>query len=162
MQLRRTYCKRPVRFLHLAEDAGWKMKVYGIRYRPTGPNAADSEYPDPDIVAYSEEFLLSQLPQPAATPDRHGVGFLIIHQGEHRNWMLLDWWYDQEILKQRLYSSPLYSPRQITPAEVDLCACTWELAVHGFERQAWVETVLNNDAGPDLDAYLRLTLSADV
>ena len=30
-----------------------------------------------------------------------------------------------------------------------------------FEREAWVETVLRNASGPDLDAYLRQKLNDD-
>ena len=106
--------------------------------------------------------MLTHLPNPAITDSRYGLGFLIIHQGEHRNWLLLDWWYDQEILKQHLYSSPLDNPGTITRAEQDLLACTWELAVHGFERQAWIDTVLNNPTGPDVEAYLNQRLNADI
>lgn len=31
-----------------------------------------------------------------------------------------------------------------------------------FERRAWLETVLTNPRGPDLDAYLRAQMSEDV
>lgn len=152
------YRTRPIRFLHLAEHNGWRIKVYGIRFREAeGPDA-----PDARIVALAEQAVLPRLPQPAIADDRYGVGFLVVHQGQDRNWLLLDWWYDREILKQRLFSSPLAAPDAITPAEPDLLACTWELAVHGFERQAWIDTVLNNPNGPDVDAYLSRQLNADV
>jgi hypothetical protein len=31
-----------------------------------------------------------------------------------------------------------------------------------FEHQAWVDTVLNNPHGPDIDAYLATRLNGDV
>ena len=158
IHLNSPYKTRPVRFLQLAEHAGWRMKVYGIRFSEDGTQ----EVPDKEIVELAMPAMLAQLPQPAVTDSRYGVGFLIIHQGQHRNWLLLDWWYDQEIIKQQLFSSPLDGPDQITPAESDLLACTWELAVHGFERQAWIDKVLNNPAGPDLEAYLNQHLNEDV
>lgn len=158
IKLRGPYKKRPVRFLHLAEYRGWRIKVYGIRYEVGGSEVE----PDPQIVKMAQEAMLAHLPQPAVNDTRYGIGFLIIHQGQDRNWLLLDWWYDQEILKQYLFSSPLHEPAAITPAEHDLLACTWELAVHGFERQAWIETVLNNDHGPDIDAYLSRRLNANI
>lgn len=158
IKLNSTYKTRPVRFLNLAEHAGWRIKVYGIRFTEDG----SEERPDPTIIKLAQRAMLEQLPQPAVADSRYGVGFLIIHQGQHRNWLLLDWWYDQEILKQLLFSSPLDAPDQVTRAESDLLACTWELAVHGFESQAWIDTVLNNPAGPDIEAYLQQRLNKDV
>ena len=152
------YKTRPVRYLHLAEHEGWRIKVYGIRYSEDG-----SVYEvDRHIAELAQRAMLSQLPLPAITDSRYGIGFLIIHQGQHRNWLLLDWWYDQEILKQLLFSSPIDQPDHITPAESDLLACTWELAIHGFERQAWIDHVLNNPAGPDIEGYLGQVLNKDV
>jgi len=158
IQLRSTYQTRPVCFMEVVERAGWKIKVYGIRYQGNG---AETQ-PESKTVALAKEAAFAALPIPAVTPERYGVGFLIIHQGQDRNWILLDWWFDQEILKQKLFSSPVGAADQITPAEPDLLACTWELAVLGFERQAWLETVLNNPNGPDLDAYLAKQFSGDV
>ncbi|GAB5522054.1 MAG: hypothetical protein RhofKO_43050 [Rhodothermales bacterium] len=156
--LSRPYRTRSIRFLHIAEHEGWRIKVYGIRFE-----ASDgSDTPDPEIVALAEQAALPHLPQPAQTESRYGIGFLIVHQGQDRNWLLLDWWYDLEIIKQRLFSSPLDAPSQITPAEPDLLACTWELAVHGFERQAWIDTVLTHPDGPDVQAYLNRHLNAEV
>lgn len=158
INLRSDYKTRPVRFLHVAQQNEWRIKVYGIRYQESSADIT----PDSQIVTLAEEAMLSQLPSPAITESRYGLGFLIIHQGQHRNWLLLDWWYDQEILKQHLFSSPLDNPGAISRAEEDLLACTWELAVHGFERQAWIDTVLNNPAGPDIEGYLQRRLNADV
>lgn len=158
IKLNSLYKTRPVRFLDLVEHAGWRIKVYGIRFSEDGTE----ETPDPSIANLAQKAMLEQLPQPAVTGSRYGVGFLIIHQGQHRNWLLLDWWYEQEILKQHLFSSPLDLPGKVTRAENDLFACTWELAVHTFERQAWIDTVLNNPNGPDLEAYLQQQLNKDV
>ena len=158
IHLKSPYKTRPVRFLHLAEHAGWRIKLYGIRYADN-PEVTQV---DQHIIELASKAMLAQLPQPAVTGSRYGVGFLIIHQGQDRNWLLLDWWYDQEIIKQLLFSSPVDAADQVTPAESDLMACTWELAVHGFERQAWIDHVLNNPNGPDLDAYLNQQFNKDV
>ena len=32
--------------------------------------------------------------------------------------------------------------------------CVWELGVVEFERRAWIETVIGNPDGPDIDAYM--------
>ncbi|MEM7344020.1 MAG: isochorismatase [Chloroflexota bacterium] len=157
-QLNAPYKTRPIRFLEVANYNGWRIKVYGIRFQENG----DETQPEPEIVTLAKEAMLKELPLPALTEDRYGIGFLVIHQGQDRNWLLLDWWFDREIIKQKLFSSPLDVPQQITPAEPDLLACTWELAVHCFERQAWIETVLNNPNGPDIEAYFGKRFNGDV
>ena len=158
IQLHAPYQTRPIRFLELVHHNGWQLKTYGIRYQGAGT----AIYPDEQLITLAKKAVLQELPETAVTKQHYGVGFFIIHQGQQSNWLLLDWWFEQEILKQKLFSSPLYAPHHITPAEPDLLACTWELNIHAFERQAWVETVLNNPNGPDLTAYLERQFNRDV
>lgn len=40
-------------------------------------------------------------------------------------------------------------------------ACVWDLRVICFERGAWVEQVLANPTGPDVERYLACRLSED-
>lgn len=153
------YKPRPIRFLKMMDIRGWRLKVYGICHQD-GP-VVDEE-PDGALVAMALGVVRTKLPMPPQSDERYGVGFVIVHQGQDRNWVLLDWWHDREILKQVLMSSPLDQPEKITPVKGDFLACTWELAVISFERQAWVDTVLNNPVGPDLEAYFAQQLNADL
>ncbi|MEM8862014.1 MAG: hypothetical protein AAGD96_27150, partial [Chloroflexota bacterium] len=66
IQLRSPYKTRPVRFLHIAENAGWRMKVYGIRF---SEDAAITQVDD-HIVDLAQQAMLAQLPQPAVTDSR--------------------------------------------------------------------------------------------
>lgn len=151
------YKTRPIRYLHQREHMGWRVKVYGIRHR----HNSEIVVPDVQLVENAMEKVLPNLPQPAITDSRYGVAFLIIHQGEHRNWILLDWWSDEVILKQRLYSSPIDDPNKFTEDESNILACTWEMAIQCFERNAWVETVLKGRDGVNLDAYLERQMNED-
>lgn len=105
------------------------------------------------------ENVLPHLPQPAVTDDRYGLGFLIIHQGTLRNWYLLDWWEQEDIIHHQLFSSPLDSPRAIS-AEPDksLLACVHELRVMSFESEAWIKTVLRENDKSSFEDYLQLHL----
>jgi hypothetical protein len=38
----------------------------------------------------------------------------------------------------------------------------WDLAVIAFERDAWLDAVLRNPAGPDVERYLATRLDADI
>ena len=40
--------------------------------------------------------------------------------------------------------------------------CVWEMSVLDFERRAWIEDVLANPNGPDIDRYLTRRFNADV
>ena len=77
-----------------------------------------------------------------------------------RNWFILDWWGDQDILHHLLFSSPLDKPSAIT-AEPDksLIACVHELRIINFESQAWIETVLCEGAEPGFDSYMKMIKS---
>ncbi|MCJ8297512.1 MAG: hypothetical protein MJK13_01055 [Pseudomonadales bacterium] len=145
------YKQRPLEFIEQADTNGWSVKIYGISAQSL-PLAAE-------LVTGARQ-LLSQLPQPASTTSRYGVGFLIIHQGAMRNWFLLDWWEDQDILHHLLFSSPLDKPTAIT-AEPDksLFACVHELKVINFESQAWTETVLCEGGESGFEKYMKMTKS---
>ena len=41
-------------------------------------------------------------------------------------------------------------------------AGVWDGALLAFERQAWVDTMLNNPNGPDLEEYLFTRMNEDV
>ena len=151
------YRPRPIRFIELIPYQGWLIKLYGIREQDSG----NQERPDPEVLAGHTQ-VLPHLPQPPVTDEHYGVGFLIVHQGVAANWYLLDWWYAQDIIKHKLFSSPGDAPTEISPAPTDLMACVWELAIHGFERQAWLDTILRNPKGPDLEAYLAKRMNEDV
>ena len=106
IQITSPYKKRPIRYLGLAQHNGWRIKLYGIRYQGNGK----AEFPDAVQVELGKERVLEELPKTAVTADQYGVGFLIIHQGQQRTWYLLDWWWGEDILKQKLFSSPLNAP----------------------------------------------------
>lgn len=153
------YETRNIRCLGVSDLGGWKTKVYEICQHKDIRAADGSQSP---VITEAKEIVATMLEQPPHSPDRYGVGFLIVHRGKDRNWILMDWWYEREILKQILLSSPLDNPAQITVEHGNLLACTWELAVIAFERQAWVDTVLNNPNGPDLEGYCAKQLNAEL
>ena len=65
-------------------------------------------------------------------------------------------------MHQRIYVSPKDEPTACTPVDDQPAGCVWELAIVDFERRAWIEDVLSNPDGPDLERYLGRRLDADV
>lgn len=149
------YRQRPIRFLDLWEFDGWRMKAYGI--------AVNTERPDSVLVEAARSITQARLAESAGRTHHYGIGFTGVHQGLTANFVFVDWWADENELHHHVYVSPLHDPKAfayMTPT--GLSACTWDLYVLAFERDAWVDTVLNNPDGPSLDAYLSRHLNEDV
>lgn len=152
--LREPYRTRPVPFLDLLEREGWRLKVYGAAYGRDAPR--------PELVDATKK-LVTTLPQPADADGRYAVGFMCVHDGRGGCYALAAWWADENELHRTLQKSPAGDPAALEPVGPDaLSACVWDIAIMAFERQAWLDHVLANDAGPDLDAYLRARLDADL
>lgn len=157
IQLSVPYKTRPIRYLETWEHEGWRIKVYGI--------AAASERPAQELVDAIKSVARGILPRPAAAENRYGIGFLYAHQGrDGHGFASVNWWAKENELFHFQYEAPADSVDDLRPIEETggSTACVWDLAVMGHEREAWVQCVLANDAGPDLDAYLARRFEADV
>lgn len=141
-----SYRTRPFRFLEAWELHGRRLKVYGIRYgggRPLG-----------ELVAAARTRVDAHLAGLPRDGD-HGVGFVGVHQGRGANFVLLDRWCHENELAHRFWTSPPEAPAALRdPDPGQPGVCVWDLHLQYQERQAWVECVLANPRGPDLEAYL--------
>lgn len=149
------YRERPIRFLEVLSCGDWRLKLYSI--------SAKREVCRADLIEAAKGVASRELPSPALTPERYGVGTLIVHEGNDANFVLLDYWAGENMLHHGVFSSPLERPLELTDfSATKLAMCVWELYVLAFERQAWVETVLRPSGPPDFGAYLARRLEADV
>lgn len=149
------YAPRPIRCLDVWLIKGWRIKVYWIAYRADKPRL--------ELIEGAKLQAASALPQPANGNGRYGVGFLGIHDGRGANIVFVDWWADENELHHHVFVSPSGQPALLRPVRSsELTACIWDLAVIGFEREAWVEAILRQPSGPDLDRYLLTQMNDDV
>ena len=149
------YAPRAVRCLDVWATDGWRLKVYGIAYR--------GETPRPELIEAAKLQAASSLPRPATGGGRYGVGFLGIHDGFEANLVFVDWWADENELHHKVFLSPSSLPRRLRPTRpLELTACVWDLAVIGFERDAWVKAVLRQPSGTNLDRYLATQMCGQV
>ena len=154
MELIETYASRPIRSLGLWAEAGVRLKVHGIGYHLAQPRA--------EVIDAARDLVQRELPQLIARQNHYGVGFVGAHDGRGAIFVFIDFWADENELHHHVYVAPKDRPAQLeyrTPS--GLIACVWDLAVIGFERQAWIDCVLANRKGPDLEAYLTCTLNED-
>jgi hypothetical protein len=157
MQRTSSYRTRPIRFIERWEHEGWRMKVYGIAAAGDGPSA--------DLVAAIERQAAATLPHPAVTDARYGVGFLYAHEGrDGGGFASVNWWANENELFHYQYEAPAGSVGALLPVERTggSSACVWDIAVIAHERHAWIDCMLANEEGPDVEAYLAATMHADV
>lgn len=138
----RLYAPRSVRFCGLAESDGYRIKRYEIVY--AGP------FREGDF-AQGLRLAFESLPTPAVTAERPGVGFVIAHQGNGVDYVVLGWWDRENELPIKVFVSPQTSHGEWRPARGGESVCVWDLEVIWFERQAYVQTVLS---GGDAEGYL--------
>jgi len=153
IELKEPYQTRPIRFLELWQEDGWRMKIYGITYQGPLPRA--------ELVEAAKRLARPHL-QAADGHNHYGVGFIGVHDGRGANFVFVDYWADENEMHHHVYVSPADRPEEweyVTP--IGLVACVWDLRVMWFEREAWVETVLANPAGPDVEEYLECRLNED-
>lgn len=149
------YAPRSVRPLETWEHDGWTLKVYGI--------SQNGEYPRPSAVEAGKRAASETLPTNSADDNRYGVGFLGVHDAAGGCYLFVDWWEDENELHHRPFVAPADDPFAFTPVPIGgSTACTWDLAVIAFERDAWVRDVLARGDGPAVDAYLEAWLRADI
>jgi len=148
------YQPRPVRFIRLERRGDWRLKVYGI--------ATPGRVPRAEFVTAAVNLADVALPEPAVSDERYGVGVVIAHDSATYCFALLYWWQSANELHQRAYAAPLDRPHALTKLADPAAGCVWELSVLDFERRAWIEDVLANPHGPDIDRYLSRQFNADV
>lgn len=150
----RPYRPRHLRFIRREALGDWRIKVYGI--------ATFGHQPRPELVASTLGLAGTVLPRPALGEGRYGAGFVIAHDAATVSLALIYWWQSQNELHQRVFFGPKDDPVGLQPYANPGAGCVWELGIIDFERRAWLEDVLMNPAGPDIERYLARETSADV
>jgi hypothetical protein len=147
IRLAEPYAARRIRCLDILDFDGWRMKLYGIAYRGERPAQA--------LVDAALAVAPRRLPHPAVAGDRYGVGFVCAHDGRDGNFVFVDWWAGENELHHNTWRSTKEEPDELRPTGPDdFTACAWDLAVIGYERNAWVRHVLARPDGPHLEGYL--------
>jgi hypothetical protein len=146
--------RRPIRFAELHRLGDWRVKLYGI--------ALPGKQPAPELMDASLRTAQAVLPRPAHAPGRYGVGFVVVHQAADYGFVLVDWWYGENEIHQKLFSALPSQWDRLAPHFNDAIGCVWELSVTDFERRAWIRDVLANPSGPDIELYLRREFNAEI
>ena len=148
----RPFAPRPITFLDVLSHAGWRLKRYAITY---GAPVLDWTDFIPGVA-----LALAELPAPARTPARAGVGFLVQHRGATADYVVLAWWDQENELPIRVVVRDHAPGATWRAARGSESFCVWDLQVIAFERDAYVATVLAEGDARAADAYLAAILPA--
>jgi len=140
-----TYVARPISRLADLRSGDWTLKRYSIRH-----GAAPF---DPARFDGGRALALGAIPIPAKDHGRCGAGFIIEHQGNSVDYLVLGWWDRENELPLRVYVRDSGAPWR--PSRGGESVCVWDLQVIWAERQAYVGTVMNAAIRDGVSAYLR-------
>ncbi|MFI4897033.1 MAG: isochorismatase [Phycisphaerales bacterium JB059] len=143
------FAPRPTACRGVIEHAGYRLKTYEIT--GTGETL--------DRAAFDEgmDAALGELPRPAVTRDRPGLGFVIRNQGRDTQgrqlcYLVVCWWDNaNELFIRTLLRGDATGGDWISDPD-RASICVWDLSVIWHERNAYAQHVLAKV--PDAEGYL--------
>jgi hypothetical protein len=138
------YHQRLGQFVSEERFGDWRLKLYGLPAPERGVR--------PELLEVTREHAQESLPP--VDDDRHGAAFAIAHDARFPI-ALIYWWQGLNEIHQRIFAGPdggdATELREVTGQPM---GCVWELGIVEFERRAWIEDVIGNPDGPDLERYM--------
>lgn len=131
------YEPRMVDFHGVMNVADHRLKIYSLR----APQFANDPLPPAENIQRMLEAGLLEL----ALEADHKVGFAILHWAGDGLYVLVNTWYDANMLRLSAFlvdDLNAAEPKLQSLAHLHVIACVWELEIYKFERDAWVEEVL--------------------
>jgi len=133
------YASRPWQFVGIEPIAGWQLKHYRLWY-------AARAKPDWSRFSAAMPLLADALPQPAVTAERAGLGFVIAHAGRGVDYLVLNWWDNENEWRHQVWLRALHAEAEWQAPERGESPCVWDLALIHFEREAYVDWLLGRKA----------------
>jgi hypothetical protein len=139
--LAHAYHQRRCDFVSEERIGDWRLKLYALARPERGVRQ--------ELIETTRTLAAESLPD--VDEQHHGAAFAIAHDAR---WpiALVYWWQGENELHSRIYAGS--EPGDLAPAGPTAMGCVWELGVVEFERRAWIEDVIGNPDGPDIDAYM--------
>lgn len=138
------FCARDSYYLPIENSNGWQLKRYAIV-------STGKEF-DGKICSAAFDSAIERLPEPGELYDEdgnHGVGFQIIHFAEIAVVSPVFYWQWGSVLASiDQMRAPWNHPTRFTTGAKEVVGCIWEMQIVSFETQAWMNTVLKDDAVP--------------
>ena len=140
--LAHAYHRRLGRFVSEENYGDWRLKLYGL--------AAPDKGVRPELLAVTRELAASSLPRRRGHTRRR-VRDRTRRELPDRARLLVA---GHNELHQRVFVGRPDDLSEMLPVELTPAGCVWELGIVEFERRAWIEDVIGNADGPDIDRYM--------
>lgn len=135
----------------------WQLKGYGIALSESElPSTVEDEFAEAAIVLKEPRLPVHAAGTAWSDLECYGLGFFILHRGREADFLLVDVWTGENMLRHVVQVRSQLQRECWTPiANSQLSVCVWELEIQRHEAQAWNRHVYRNDAQPpDAVAYL--------
>jgi hypothetical protein len=133
-----------------------KVKFYSVTAKE------DRQIPGWQIIRAATLVAFDRLPKPPkpSIPESPlSIAVACVHETKGPVFLLTGVWANENELRTAIVELNLQEPGKIVPNPTPPF-CTWDLAILGFERNAWVDTVLKNPTPAAIEAYLSQVLNA--
>jgi hypothetical protein len=137
------FAERAIQFLGITPARDYSIKIYSVVY---GHGPLNKDLFEPGFAMAARE-----LPQPAVDAGRPGLGFVIFHQGQTGDYVVLCWWDRENELPTRVF---VRDERGWRAARASESVCVWDLEILWHERGAYVATLLSPRVVAPGAAYL--------
>ncbi len=135
---------------------GWG--IGDVTFKPYLISAERSTVIGSDLIESARGYIGARFPAICEEEGHHhGLGYVILHAGEMRNWLLIHWWAYGDIVLRMIASSPTDSSDFSSQDARRFHACVWEHVVIDYERNAWVGHMMKEKS--DRSGYLGDRLS---
>lgn len=118
-------------------------EVADIRFKPYLIAAKPDLLPDQSLVESARQYVGSVFPAICQEEGHHhGLGYIILHSGEMKNWLLVHWWAYGDLVLRTIATSEPGSTEFSSYDHRRFHACVWEHVVINHERDAWVRHMM--------------------
>jgi hypothetical protein len=140
---------RPIRFIEIIQHNEWRLKLYTISYDDSGIDAAIFK----TVKSKLGEWLLQTKNYDLPV---YNVGSLIIHKWSGGYFAIIQWWIDENMMQVFVYLSDKEQAKDFKIySDKGIISCVWELEILWFERNAWIEEVMQKGMNKkNIDNYL--------
>lgn len=128
------YEKRKIVFTGIQKVGDWQIKTYSIQYTE---ESFSQSLEHAALALFETEF-------PKLDENIHGLGFMIVHHGKGSNFVVLDYWCNENELVHNVFYSSKRNPKNLIKQNTrSPIACVWDLVVINHERNAWVKNMMS-------------------
>ncbi|HJY63808.1 MAG TPA: hypothetical protein VJ455_06610 [Ignavibacteria bacterium] len=139
---------REIKFSGIWHDNSWRFKIYKITHKNNTPA-------DEKTLEIAKSFANSCIAKYTDIAPVYGLGYIILHKGMDSNFIVVCFWAGENMLRTHVMISSIDKPYEyIDKTETGMTVCVWDAIIHNFERNAWVENILNKPEHPSPDEYI--------